>query len=239
MNDSVTPSKRTIRILSGVTVISSILILFLLLDRSKIKSDSDSWKSIATVEARQAKIWRNQNNLSQAQARAVVANSKTIEAHYGEEIKSLQKQIQGLKRNASNAHSLVTVSSKTDLEVNTVVRDTVVTSNSEQPTTKRVASYRDDWNNHTVIFGEDSAEWSLHSRDSLVIASYWKRPVFWKNKILYVEAVTFNPSTTFTGLRQIAIKPTVDRFVLGPFIGIDFRGRPTVGVGLTYKLYAF
>lgn len=223
----------------GLLLILCIIVVVLLADRSRLKSNTDSALSLARTEIKAAAIWKNKHGLSQAKASAAETNIGTFKKLYGDSLRDLHNQIHGLNRSLSNLHSLVAVSSKTDLQINTEVRDTAVTLPDSTTTTKRVASYHDAWTNASVIFGEDSAEWKLSFRDSLVLASYWERPKFWKERKLFVEGITYNPHTKFTGLRQVAITQPKNKFVVGPFVGITVTGKPTLGIGLTYKLFSF
>lgn len=73
--------------------------------------------------------------------------------------------------------------------------------------------------------------------DSLTVIGFWKRKWFGGRQTHYVDAMFQNPNNVSTGLRNIKIDSFKDkRFVLGPYVGIDIQGKPSVGFALHYDL---
>ncbi len=65
--------------------------------------------------------------------------------------------------------------------------------------------FTDKWYHIAEIVTEDSAHLDLSIFDSLVVVPYTKRVGIWRRKVYGVRVETFNPHTTFTGLKDVQV----------------------------------
>lgn len=71
---------------------------------------------------------------------------------------------------------------------------------------------------------------------------------FYRDTIINVkDTIIIDNSVSSNQLDSIRIKwikspvltPKNKRFIIGPSVGVDYRGRPTIGVTLTYRILSF
>lgn len=200
-----------------------------------MRTEIDSYKSLAEASQKEVKYWKDKEGRSHAQAQAAEATTKAILEVHNNEMQDLRKQIKGLNRNVSNLNNYITTGVKTTDTVFTVLRDTVYNNIAGKS-----FSYNDEWTNIEGLLINDSASLQYQVRDSLTFVTFYKKQGLFKPKLLVIEGISYNPHTSITGLKNITVaQPRRKRFGVGPYIGIDFRGRPSIGIGLQYNVFNF
>lgn len=173
---------------------------------------------------REVSYWRDKEGYSRANA-AVISGTldalKEVEAaHYAE----LRAQFAGLNRRLTNLRGDISLSTHTVYDTTRVA----LVDNS--------FAYQSRWLDFSGRVSEDSIHLnSIVSRDSIQLVQYETK------EGTRVEAVSYNPYTTLTGLRSTLVKTkAASPWVVGPQVGITVRDgltvRPYVGVGVTYNV---
>ena len=237
MSDTTTSKFKT-RAISALFGASLLFILFGVTRYNEVLDQRDSYQSAAITEEKAATIWRNKAGHSQAEVQASVMNTSIIKSMYGDSMKSLRSEVKGLRKDLKNLAGLAVASIENTGEVSVPL--TVRTTTDSTTTTWREASYQDRWGTITGIFREDSASFKWKFTDSLTFVWLNKRPKWYAARELTVNVISHNPHSTITGLTAVSPRPPRrSKFVLGPYLGIDFRGRPSAGVAVSYSLYQY
>lgn len=200
----------------------------------KLRSrELEGWKSVAKVETEQAKFWRNKEGQSRAQAKVAEANIKIIEQTYRAEIKGLREK---LAIKPKNLNALTTITTTTTDTLVVTLRDTIFSDTTHA----RAFSYRDRWITMNGHFLRTEAFITYNVKDSITLATSYRRKNFFGKRQLYVDAISHNPNTTVTGIKSISVpQRRPGRLGIGPFVGYGLGAGPVVGVGVSYHLIRF
>lgn len=74
----------------------------------------------------------------------------------------------------------------------------------------------------------------VHLIDTLNVTRYWKRTWFLAHKKEYIDITNRSPYVTITPLRAIEGKSKTPKFIIGPYVGVDYRKQPSFGIGILY-----
>jgi len=228
----------------GLWLLAILLVLFigfLLNDRSNGIQKESHWRALSMTSNDSAKFWRNKAGLAQAEIRSKEVDAETFRQAKEKESLALRQQVSDLKKDLSNLKSVTSISTETIGKVRTTVLDSLIYLKDSTTIKLRKSSYRDHWTDLSVTFSEDSALWKYKFKDSLSLVGYFKKDHWYSLRSKpYLNAQSFNPNSTITGLNNFTMQERVrSRFGVGPFIGIGINGRPQAGVGVFYRLFEF
>lgn len=231
-------TRRANTIYLAIIVILAVLFAHSMARRSGEKS---SWESALKSQQDSVKIWKNNSGKWQASAYQGAAEKSIILKVHGSELADLRKDITGLKKNMSNLQSVTSVALTHVGEIKTGVHDTLIVNNNVYDTAKTF-KYSDRWAKINGFVLKDTAILKYKFYDSLSIVNYRKKKgihIFRPDE-MQIDVISHNPNTSISGLTSYRVKPKEKtRFVLGPFAGVDFRGKLTIGFGVTYKIIQF
>jgi hypothetical protein len=207
-------------------------------DKKNIKDDLRSSQNLHALANKKAELWRDKEGKSHARATIAESNLEVAKTVLGDEMKSLIKEVSGLKKNLKNLESYINVNLATSGSISTGLRDTVLIHDSTK-TLAKAFSWEDKWTNINGIITDTNLELNYRVRDSLTFVTYWKKNGLFKKPSLMLDAISYNPNSTITGIRNVKIttqprrKPRLG-FYLGYGVSLDGRIRPSAGVGLVY-----
>lgn len=221
--------------LGGLIAVFAIIVLCVAKFQG-MQTEVDSYRSLAESSQKEVKYWKDKDGLSHARAQSAEATTKAILEFQKNEIKDLQKQIGGLNKNLSNLNNYITTGVKTSDTIFVTLRDTISVGNIR----KRLFTYTDEWSRIDGEIDSIGLRLSYEVRDSLTFVSYYKKQGLFKPKKLFIEGISYNPHTRITGLKNIQVaQPRRKRFGIGPYIGLDVQGKPSIGIGLQYNIFTF
>lgn len=85
-----------------------------------------------------------------------------------------------------------------------------------------------------------NAPYTYHYHDTLTYAFHLKRKWILGNAKLYGSGMLGNPNAKIVNSTSVEVRDYRDkRFGVGPFVGLDYQGRITVGLGVQYGLFRF
>jgi hypothetical protein len=200
-----------------------------------LRSDVESLNALARLQTDSAKLWRDDAGRSRARADVAVANLDAVKQVYGSELNAVASEVKGLKRSLKNLETYTVTNMVTKGEITAGLRDTTIVNNVPAKT----FGYSDDWINMSAII-TDSVSLKYQVRDSLSFVYYYERRGLFKKPALVIDAISHNPSSTITGIRNIRIQPPKRQKIgIGLYGGYgmsQFGLSPQVGIGVYYKL---
>lgn len=216
------------------------IILFAIERRSRLnlRDDFRSSQNLHGLALKEAKFWKDDAGKAHAQVEVATSNLEVAKTVLGDELQSIAKEVSGLKKNLKNLESYINLQTTTSGTITTGLRDTVLIHDSTK-TLAKAFSWEDKWTNINGIITDTNLELNYRVRDSLTFVTYWKKNGFFKKPSLMLDAISCNPNSTITGIRNVKIttqprrKPRLG-FYLGYGVGFDGRIRPSAGVGLVY-----
>ncbi len=230
---SLAKSKKLNSILFAVVII--VVIVFV--NRMAMHSaEISSWESVNAANQREVEIWKNEAGHYQASALSANASIDVLKAAIGSELNGLRDEVKGLKKNMSNLQSLTQLNLATSGTITTGTRDTLILNGTKYDTALAF-SQKDKWADISgyALKGKSVINYKFY--DSLNFVAYWERPKLFANRELKIDIISYNPNSSITGLKSYNVKPApLSRFGAGPYVGVDFTGRFTVGVGVFYSL---
>lgn len=172
-------------------------------------------------EQKKAIIWQDKFGRSNAEVAVVKEDLKTFKTLHGNIVDSLSKALA--------------------IKPRTVTKIQTVTTQTTDTVTLSAGRFSDRWSSFSLT--GNTLVYSF--KDSLALVSYKKGYGFLHLKTKYVtRVVSFNPNTKLTGLTSLEIIPKERRLHLGMYAGYGIqlsggaiRVGPSVGVGVTYRLY--
>lgn len=229
-------SQTTLRIIVLGAIVAILAMVVLTVAKFEgMRTERDSYKSLADAQVKEVKYWKDKEGLSHARAQAAEASTKAILDIHNAEMQDLRKQVSGLNKNLSNLKSYISTRVSTSDTIFTTLHDTVY---NNRPV--KAFSYKDDW---TVINGtlfQDSVKIKYQVTDSLTFVTYYKKQGLFKPKRLMVDGISYNPHSRITGLKNITVaQPPRKRFGVGPYIGIGIDGKINIGFGAQYSVLRF
>ena len=177
---------------------------------------------------------------SEHASRVVMEGSfATLSELYGRDMDSVARRLRIRERQLSALTTMGTRDTGRWLGTTEVIHDTVYWGRRFRDGYRFTAGDR-----FTAIAGMvDSTgadvEWEL--RDSLTVATYWRRRHLWSRRELVLDAYSMNPKCTVSGLQGLRImEPKGSRYGFCVFGGMDAVGlRPVVGIGVYYSIFHF
>jgi len=195
-------------------VLGLIVVWFLNWKTGRQKDMISQLNSVIESQNQEVKVWKDKEGNSRARAMTAVVDRRTIEElskQEGSHYSNLSKEFLELRKNLKNLNSHSSTHTKTIVEVNTILHDTVyIQADGTQVAAKRVY-WKDDLGFNSfkgslvdsVLFGE------IEVNDSLEVVVYWKRKhkIIGK-KIYHTEVKSKNPSTNIVNVSSIVLKDT-------------------------------
>ena len=180
----------------------------------------ETQETIVKEKASEVEVWRDRYDRARASRVAAVLTWEEAERHYKSEIDVLKKEL-----GARSAESITTIT--------TVTTDTLTLFAIDTMEVFPTFYQKDDWIEieATPRDGVMTAVYKVY--DSISFAVVHKNHLF-KPRETFVEAISYNPNTTFTGMRTLVI--TERRRLWGVVAGASMGyglGGPYVGVGIT------
>lgn len=222
-----------------VTVVVLLLLNAIQCQRGySLRSDVDGFEALARLKHKEAKLWRDESGRSRAKADVAVANLDVVKQAYGNELGTIAKEITGLKKNLKNLETYTVTTLITKGEINTGLSDTVLINNIPAKT----FGYSDKWISMSAVL-TDSVSLKYRVFDSLSFVYYYERRGLFRKPALVVDAISHNPNSTITGIRNIRIAaPRRQKIGVGVYggYGVSQSGlSPQIGIGVYYKLLEF
>lgn len=177
--------------------------------------------------------WRNAHGNSQARIKTLQADYKNLEGTYQDWVDSLSKQLNIRPKHVQSAVS-VGIRNERTVRFEKSAEDTV-----------GVYTFADKHHHFSARLSPDFLEFTPTTFDSLGIVSHLRRePGVWNfltgRRTLHTDVVSYNPYSTFTGLRSYRKPVSGQRLGLTLFAGYDpFLNRGSVGVGVGWIIWPF
>jgi hypothetical protein len=217
-----------------------IAVVIIIINRGSMSNLQDDFRSsqdLHELSIKEVKYWRDKEGKSHARATVAESNLEVAKTVLGDELQSLSREVSGLKKNLKNLESYITVGITTSGSVIAPLRDTVLVRDSVTFTAKSF-TWGDKWMQIDGMLADNTAHITYQSRDSLTFVTYYKKNGLLKTPSLMLDAISHNPNSTITGIKNVKITNIKRRrprlgFYAGYGIG---RGgfSPQVGVGLVY-----
>jgi len=150
-----------------------------------------------------------------------------------------------LKIKSKNIQSITQIKSGISIDQKLDVQNLTFTNNlGSQVINYTSFSYSDKWIN---IKGDTGKTDSIHVKgtDTLTKIDYTKRKWLFGKKHYYSDFSNKNPHIIIEGLKQVEVKPTINRWGIGPSIGVSARLgdkleiAPIIGISLQYNFITF
>lgn len=200
------------------------------------KAELEQTSTLLNAANQKVEYWKGSNGENKARALIFAAEVKVLKEHYGGYFDSLRLEVKGLKKNLSNLEGSIQASTVTErfhLETRLV-----------PDSTGQKFDLKDRWLEIKGTVANDLLRIdTLVSYDSLSFVSYYRSKGFFKGKELVVEATSYNPYSRFTGLKTFNVEEPIQRFSVGPYVGIgigeNFKITPQIGVGVQFSVFRF
>lgn len=230
-------------ILSGFVFIA---LFFTIQSRNKYKDSYEENKANISAMADSLDHFKNKNGDN-------VARIKTLETQNSsaflgletkdKEIIRLQQVVKQYKKELKNSGSVTNFSSNTSIDTmfNSEVsfEQSIDTSNYVYPI-YRSAFNLEDWVQGKIEARKDGVEVSLKIRNDYSIIIGEESQGLFKKKIPFSDVINYNPYSFTTQSRTYKVSlPKVKKNGIGIMGGIDYRGRPTIVVGVTRTFFRF
>ena len=213
-----------------------IIILLLLLSTVSwyvmhLRTKNAELYQLTQAQDQEATTWRNKHGNSQARVKTLEIDYKTLEGLYEDWVDSLSRE---LEIRSKRVQSAVSIGIRNEREL----RVPVQTDSAGNKT----AIYQSKHFRLKAMLNDDFLTVDTHSLDSLgFVFHLLPDPGLWSRltgqRTLHADVVSYNPYTTFTGLRswQKAVPP--QRWGIGPFLGYDpLRNEISFGVSIHYSI---
>lgn len=205
-----------------------------------LKSEVDSFEALARQESKDAKVWKDKEGRSHAEKEVAVATLGAVRSVMGNELGRISKEVSGLHRDLKNLEAYTVTSLVTKGEITTGLTDTVIINNNTTVDGK-VFRYEDQWLKlHGLLPGDESVTINYSVRDSLSFVYFYEKAGLFGKPSLVVNAISHNPNSTITGIKNIRIQPPPRKKVIivlyGGYGASQFGLTPQVGIGVGYKL---
>lgn len=209
----------------------------IIIDRGVIRGLNDNFRSSQNLHraaVEDGKYWRDKEGKSHVRAIVAESNLEVAKSTLGDELKALAKEVSGLKRNIKNLKSYITVGVTTSGSATTGLIDTVVMKDSSA----RAFKWNDKWTEVAGVIQDTTVSLEYRVRDSLTFVSYYRSNGLFRPRSLMIDAISHNPNSTITGIKNTKITSLKRRRPRPGFYagyGIGPAGlSPQVGVGLVY-----
>jgi len=218
----------------------AIAIVVIIVARGVIRNLNDDFHSsqnIHKITSNEAKYWRDKEGKSHARATVAESNLEIAKQALGDELTSLAKEVSGLKKNLKNLESYISVRMTASGTAITTLRDTVLIRDSVAYNAKTF-EWKDKWTKIGGTIRDTTVNLEYKVRDSLTFITYYHSNGFLRPKSLTLDAISHNPNSTITGIKNVKITSLKRRRPrLGFYAGYGMGAvgpSPQIGVGLVY-----
>lgn len=226
----------------------SLLLLFalcaaigiIIIERGMIRNLNDDFRSsqnLHELALKEAKYWRDKDGKSRARAIVAESNLEVAKSALEDELTTLAKEISGLKKNLKNLESYISVGLTTLGTATAILRDTVLIRDSVTHNVKAFG-WMDKWAKIDGTIQDTTVNLEYKVRDSLTFTTYYQSNGLFKPRSLMMDAISHNPNSAITGIKNVKITSLKRRrprlsFYAGYGVGPAGLG-PQIGVGLVY-----
>jgi hypothetical protein len=206
-------------------------------NNDRLNSDNESLRNMHAMMADSAEYWRDESGKARASEAVALTNLETAKEMMPRELEALRRDISGLKRNLSNLESVTAAGITSRGTISGSVRDTTIINNNIERRSKTF-TYGDKWIWVNGLISDSTFDLQYKYEDSMVFTTYWKKEGLFKKRVLTLDAISYNPNSTISGIKNIRIAtPKRRKPRIGVYLGYGI-GRnglsPQVGVGMVY-----
>lgn len=204
-------------------ILVSLVIMILLLLRGSILNNLRLRNALA-ISQKEAEVWRDKEGRSHAEIQRLQLTNSELRDAMPALIDSIKRDFRNVKpRTITN---VVTITKE--------VRDTIAF-----PVNNPLGfHYKDRWNEFKI---NTDSTFTFSVRDSIALVSSRKRYGFLNLKTKNtVEAVSYNPKSTLTGMRSIEVIDRPKRIGIGVMVGYGMSNTglsPIVAAGVYYRIF--
>lgn len=206
-----------------------------------VSDQRDSYQSLAEAQQDTVRIWRNKYGKARAEKKSVLASKQALRSYYRSRFDSLEKQ---MDIKMKHMRSLIGVGSVTERRILATVatvpiymRDTVTVKDAVYFNAEAF-HFQDKWLTIDGLLINKRLDLVYTHRDSINLVTSWKRKNIFHRRALTIDAVSYNPFSTITGLDHMEVSIRPRRFGIGPYVGISPSGW-SVGVSIHYSIIQF
>jgi hypothetical protein len=223
-----------------LTIVTSLILLilniYLLYKDKKNNFEIDKQKVEIQLLSNEIKTWKDKDNLNRAQSEVIVADLKTLNVLYKDELEVLRKDFTSLYKDYSNLRTITKIGTNTESEVT-----------FENIDGKYV--YSDKWGNFTGYFNENN-EFKLNYQitNNFRFVTYFSQKRLFNflpigKKTIMIDVKSYNPQTSITNLQHIDVTPK-RRFLvnISPQTGYGYTQYGWgwyAGVGLGFRINTY
>lgn len=202
-----------------------------------LKSQTKSQLSIIEEQQSELITWKDKYGREHAKKLAVESSLGALKEHSEEEMKNLEESFQiRIKNMRSSLQASLKYSSKEKV----VLKDSVITLRDTVYTAKNFHIKDSVWADIRGVVYPDSIDMSYKFYDSLTFITHYEKQGLFKPKKLKISAISQNPHASYSNLKSVTItEASPKRFSVGPHIGYDITGKPTLGISVQYSLFRF
>ena len=206
-----------------------VVVIFMLLathfhQRSKTKEDE---KMIAAMND-SVTHWKDEFGREHAKVKVIESSNLDLFTKLetsNQTVKELQQLVLETKRD------------KKKIEVSTVVKtvtkiDTLIVKEKDSTLFKLKDKYLD----FVAEMKGDSLKTKIELTSYLKLTHRYERKNIFSKKYLVVDAYEDNKYIRVEDVRSIRVPADKSRFIIGPYVGLNYNLRPTFGIGLTYAI---
>lgn len=170
-------------------------------DKNHLQEEVNVYELDSYLSIKKSKEWKSKDSLWRSEVQTLETTLQSLKESKQTEIQDLIKKIEGLKK-AKNIQSITLSSSRTRGSFQTEV-NSIVNINCDH---KFNFIAQDEWSNFQGNYDNGILSWDYEVNDSISYTTYWKRPGFLKSKKLFTQALSHNPNTKITGLKNINVR---------------------------------
>lgn len=156
-----------------------------------------------------------------------------------ESIKALQKEVLLYKKKLKDATFARVETSVNSTGKTTIIKvDTIIVNEDKKIYPIYKSNKSNEWVKWDVIASKDSINVDLKVINKFTISQIDKREGVFKPKKTFVEFKNLNPYTETQELQKFEVdnKKKKPKISIGPYIGVNILGSPTIGIGAMYTL---
>lgn len=197
--------------------------------------------NLSQVKARK---WQGKDSLWKAEKKTMIVSIDAMEQSYELEVKSLVKQVEGLRKPKDIQSITITKTETKDSFAVKAIAVVPVPDQSPDQSPEFKFTYNDQWSSFQGRYKEGIVAMNYSIRDSITYVDFEKREGFLKKKSFYTQGISHNPNTKIMGLDKIRRKKVEPIITVSAGLGIvyvadQFRFIPTITIGRhLFSLYS-
>lgn len=201
-----------------------VVIFMLLATRSKTKEDE------RMIAAMNDSITHWKDEFGREHAKVKVIESSNLDLFT--KLETSNQTVKELQQLVLDTHR-----DKKKIEVATVVKtvtkiDTLIVKEKDSTLFKLKDKYLD----FVAEMKGDSLKTKIELTSYLKLTHRYERKNIFSKKYLVVDAYEDNKYIRVEDVRSIKVPVEKSRFIIGPYVGLNYNLRPTFGIGLTYAI---